>query len=398
MMMRVNENKIQSRFARWSKVGLTSVLVGALWLGVGCGAHSGKPPQGSGPRPAVPVLLAQSETTNFPVQLTAIGTVKPYATVSVRPRVDGQLGTVLFEEGQAVKKGDLIFQIEPKAFEVALKQAQAVLARDEASLQSAQLDMKRTDELAGTKAVSASIVDANRAKVASLQATVEADKASVEIATVQLSYCSIRSSIDGRVGFMLVHAGNVIKNNDSILAVINQTKPIYVDFAIPQSALPDVRTSRQQSSLQVEARMPSDPNRSIVGRLETINNEVDTTTGTVLLRASFANGDEFLWPGQFVNVVLTLGTLPNAVVVPSAAIQTSQNGEFVFAVKPDMSVEKRMVKLGPSRGGRTVIQSGVDAGQTVVTDGQMRLVPGSTVRTNSVEARPTPATGGSKPS
>src|ERR1041385_2168863 len=233
--------------------------------------------------------------------------------------------------------------------------------------------MRPTDELAGTKAVSATAVDLNRAKVASLKATVEADKAAVEIASVQLSYCSIRSPINGRVGLLFVDVGNVIKNNDSVLAIINQTRPIYADFAVPQQSLQDVRAAMAGHKLSVEAVLPEaalspSANHRAVGALEVINNQVDTTTGTILLRAMFPNEDEWLWPGQFLNVSLTLGQLKGATVVPSAAIQTSQSGEFVFVVKPDETVEKRPVTLGPVRGADTVIQTGVKPGETVVTE------------------------------
>jgi len=241
-------------------------------------------------------------------------------------------------------------------------------------------------------------VDVNRSKVASLKATVEADKAAVEIATVQLSYCFIRSPINGRVGLLLVDKGNVIKNNESILAVINQTRPIYADFAVPQSALTVVREAMTSHKLRVEAFLPQDTNHVAAGELEVINNQVDSTTGTVLLRAAFPNQDEILWPGQFANITLTLGRLTNATVIPSAAVQTSQTGEFVFVVKPDSTVEKRPITLGPVRGGEAVVQSGVKPGETVVTDGQLRLVAGSSVNTKSPEATP-PAkpAGGERP-
>jgi multidrug efflux system membrane fusion protein len=271
---------------------------------------------------------------------------------------------------------------------VALQQAEAVLARDIASWQNAEADMRRTDELANTKAVSASAVDVNRAKVASLRATVEADKAAVEMARVQLSYCSIRSPINGRVGLILVDSGNVVKNNETILAVINQTQPIYADFAVPQQSLQEVRNAMATHKLRVDAAVSQHEKDRARGELEVINNQVDSTTGTVLLRALFPNDHELLWPGQFVNALLTLGQLTNVTIVPSAAVQTSQNGEFVFVVKADSTVEKRMVSLGPTRGAEAVIRGGVKAGETVVTDGQLRLVPGATVNARAAPAAP----------
>jgi len=360
----------------------------ASLLMTGCSRGKEKAPPSRGKGMPVPVTAAVAAQKDVPIQLRAIGTAHAYASVSVKPRVDGQLGQVGFKQGDEVRKGDLIFQIEPRAFEVALKQAEAVLARDVASLQNAEADMRRTDELANTKAISASTVDVNRAKVASLRATVEADKAAVEIATVQLSYCSIRSPINGRVGLLLVDAGNVIKNNESVLAVINQTRPIYTDFAVPQQSLKDVRDAMAAHKVRVEVTLPQDTNHLAIGELEVIDNQVDSTTGTFLLRAVFPNEEELLWPGQFVNVTLTLGQLTNATVVPSPAIQSSQSGEFVFVVKSDATVEKRPVTLGPVRGGETVVQTGVKPGETVVTDGQLRLVPGASVNTKSPEAAP----------
>jgi multidrug efflux system membrane fusion protein len=190
------------------------------------------------------------------------------------------------------------------------------------------------------------------------------------------------------VGLLLVDAGNVIKNNESILAVINQTRPIYTDFAVPQQSLKDVRDAMAGHKVRVEVTLPQDTNHLAIGELEVIDNQVDSTTGTFLLRAVFPNEEELLWPGQFVNVTLTLGQLTNATVVPSPAIQSSQSGEFVFVVKSDATVEKRPVTLGPVRGGETVVQTGVKPGETVVTDGQLRLVPGASVNTKSPEAAP----------
>jgi multidrug efflux system membrane fusion protein len=364
------------------------LFAAASSLITGCSRSREKAPPARGKGMPVPVTIAVAAQKDVPIQLLAIGAAHAYASVSVKPRVDGQLGQVGFKQGDEVRKGDLIFQIEPRAFEVALKQAEAVLARDVASLQNAEADMRRTDELANTKAVSASAVDVNRAKVASLRATVEADKAAVEIATVQLSYCSIRSPINGRVGLLLVDAGNVIKNNESILAIINQTRPIYTDFAVPQQSLKDVRDAMAAHKVRVEVTLPQDTNHLAIGELEVVDNQVDSTTGTFLLRAVFPNEEELLWPGQFVNVTLTLGQLTNATVVPSPAIQSSQSGEFVFVVKSDATVEKRLVTLGPVRGSEAVIQTGVKPGETVVTDGQLRLVPGASVNTRSPETAP----------
>lgn len=344
--------------------------------------------QGKGAGMPVPVATALVAEKTVPLELSAIGTARALASVSVKARVDGPLARVLAKQGDELKKGDPIFEIDPRPFQSALRQAEAVLARDQASLENAEADMKRTDELAGTKAVPATVVDANRAKVAALKASVEADKAAAGTAQLQLSFCSITSAVDGRMGLLLVDEGNMVKNNDTILAVVNQTKPIFVDFAVPERVLQDVRDAAARGHLRVEAATPQRPDDRAVGALEVINNQVDTTTGTLLLRARFENADERLWPGQFLNVTLTLGQLTNATVVPSPAVQTGQNGEFVFVVKPDATVEKRPVTLGPVRGAETVIQSGVKPGEKVVTDGQLRLVPGSKVNEHTAGEAP----------
>jgi multidrug efflux system membrane fusion protein len=354
--------------------------VAAALLFPGCSRQESGLPAQRGKGLPVPVTLSVAAQKDVPIQLQAIGAARAYASVSVKARVDGQLAEVGFKQGDEVKKGALVFQIDPRPYESALKQAQAVLARDVASMENAEIDMRRTDELANTKAVSASVVDENRAKAASLRATVEADKAALGTAKLQLSFCSIVSPVNGRVGLLLVDEGNMVKNNETILAVINQTRPIYVDFSIPEQSLAQVRDAAAGRQLRVEAAIPQDTKHSATGELEVINNQVDSSTGTIMLRAKFPNEDELLWPGQFVNVTLTLGQMPNATVVSSSAVQSSQSGEFVFVVKADASVEKRPITLGPYHGAEVVIESGVKPGETVVTDGQLRLVPGAKVK------------------
>jgi multidrug efflux system membrane fusion protein len=359
--------------------GATLAILACLALLSGCTPKQDRARSGPRPSLAVAVTVAEAVQKNVPIQLNAIGAVRAYASVSIKARVDGQLARAGFKQGEEVKKGDLVFLIDPRPFDAALSQAEANLARDRASLENAEIDMRRTDELAGTKAVPATVVDANRAKVASLRATVAADQAVIESAKLQVSYCYITAPVSGRVGLLLVDEGNMVKNNETVLAVINQIRPTYIDFAVPEQSLPDVRRAAASGRLRVEATVPQHPETRVSGELEVINNQVDTTTGTILLRAVLPNQDELLWPGQFVSVCLTLGDLTNAVVVPSAAVQSSQSGEFVFAVKPDASVEKRLVTLGPERDGQMVIRNGVRSGETVVTDGQMRLAPGARV-------------------
>lgn len=362
------------------------MLTVALWaLGVGCSPQGGSPSgppigQAKGGAPPVPVTMATVIATNVALELDTIGNARAYASVSVKARVDGQLARVAFKPGDEVKKGELIFEIDKRPFQAVLEQEEALLARDQASLENAEADMKRTDELADTKAVPATVVDANRAKVATMKASVAADRAAIASARLQLSFCDITSPVDGRLGLLLVDEGNMVKNNDTILVIVNQTRPIYVDFSVPQGSLPDVRAAAARGAVPVSAMTPQHPDSISTGELEVVNNQVDTATGTVMLRARFANEDERLWPGQFLNVTLTLGALTNATVVPSSAVQTSQNGDFVFVVKADATVEKRLVTTGPQRADRTVITRGVTAGEAVVTDGQLRLVPGAKVK------------------
>ncbi len=330
--------------------------------------------------PDIPVTVAVAEQKDVPVQLRAIGNARPFSTVSVKTRVAGQLAKIGLKEGYQVKKEDLIFSIDPTPFQVALRQAEAVLARDIASLQNAEIEMRRNDELASTKVISASVVDESRAKVASLKGTVGADEAAIQIAKVQLSFCSIHSPIDGRVSLLVVNEGNVVKENDTVLAIINQLRPIYVDFAVPEQHLSAIREHLAQGPLTVAATIPGQPSKRALGQLKVINNQVDPTTGTILLRAECPNEDELLWPGQFVDVTMTLDVEKNLVVVPAEAVQYSQQGRYVALVKPDQTVEFRPVELGESLAQEMVVRKGLRPGEQVVTSGQLRLQPGARVQ------------------
>jgi membrane fusion protein, multidrug efflux system len=382
------------------KLILNSLALAAMLAALaGCSRESGGPSgapisKSKGPGLPVPVLAAAAVRKDFPIELSAIGNVRAFASVTIKARVDGQLSTIQVKQGDEVKRGATVFEIDSRPFKAALMQAQAIQARDEASLKNAEVDMRRTDDLADTKAVSASLVDANRAKVASLRATVAADQAAVETATLQLSFCTVASPINGRIGLLDVDAGNMVKNNDTVLAVVNQTSPIYVDFAVPEQSLAAVRSAAAVGPLRVQATAPSQDGPAAVGELKVVDNQVDQTTGTVLLRAVFPNVEEQLWPGQFVNVSMEIGKVAGAVVVPAPAIQVCQEGDFVFVVKADSTVEKRLVKLGPARNGETVIEQGIQPGDTVVTDGQLRLVPGAKADVKQ-PAQPAPAETGS---
>jgi multidrug efflux system membrane fusion protein len=365
-------------------------VVAAALPGCSRGPATAAPGQRPGGEAVVPVTVVTAKQQDVPVQLSAIGSVRAYASVSIKARVDGALARVAFKQGDEVKQGDPIFQIDPRPFQAALDQAQSVLERDQASLENAQTDMRRTDALEGTKAVSASVVDSNRSKAASIRATVAADQAALESARLNLSFCSITAPITGRIGLLLVDEGNMVKNNDTVLAIINQLKPIYVDFNIPEQSLLAVRDAAAAGTPTVEATIPQHGERRAEGELAVINNQVDSSTGTVLLRALFPNQDEMLWPGQFVNVNLTLSTQHNAVVIPSTAIQLGQEGRFVCVIQPDDTVLFRPVDVGPTYNELSVVTTGLQTGERVVTSGQLRLNNGSKVKIVSREESAAP--------
>jgi multidrug efflux system membrane fusion protein len=345
-------------------------------------------PTGPQSMPAMPVTVATAAKKTMPVEIRAIGNVVASATVSVLARVGGALEEVHFREGAEVEKGELLFVIDPRPYEVALKEAEAYLARDQALLERAEADLKRYAELVKQDFVTKEQYDQARASAASLKATVRADEAAVKDARLQLSYCTIYAPIDGRTGDLLVDAGNLIKaNDDHPMVVINQIRPVEVSVAVPEEYLPRIRVSQASGPLKVRALSDREKSGTLAqGRLVFVNNTVDTATGTILLKASFANEDESLWPGQFVNVALTLGEQADAVIIPSNAVQTGQQGPYVFVVKDDHTVESRPVVVSRVLGEETVIEKGVQPGETVVTDGQLRLAPGVRVEIK-VEAK-----------
>jgi multidrug efflux system membrane fusion protein len=372
------DQKVWRFLLRQSLCVRVGLLMAITLLFVSCSGQpsgKGKPGQ-SAMSEAAPVTVATVVQKDVPVQLRAIGNVEAYSTVSVKSRVAGQLIGVNFKEGQEVKKGELIFLIDPRPFQAALQQAQANLSKDIAQMKKAEADARRYADLFKRGVVSAQDYDQNRTNFEAMKATVKADEAAVENAKVQLGYCYIYSPIDGRIGKLMVNQGNMVKDNDTVLVVINQTKPIYVDFSVPQQELPEIKKYMAVEKLKVEAIIPSDSDHRAIGELTFVNNQVDTNTGTILLKGLFPNQDEALWPGQFVNVVLTLTTQPKAVVVPSAAVQTGQQGKYVFVVKPDLTVESRPVTLGNDLGREVVIAEGLKPGEMVVTEGQLRLAPG----------------------
>ena len=329
--------------------------------------------------PPVPATIGVASLKTVPVQVRTIGNGEAYSTVNVKAQVDGKVESVHFQEGQDVKKGDLLFSIDPRPFEAALQQAEANLARDQALLKNAQSQAARYEELFKSGIVSKDQYDQFNTNAASLEATVKADKAAVETDKIPLGYCSIYAPIDGRTGSLMVHAGNTVKSGDATLVVINQISPIYVEFSIPEHYLPDIKKYQAQGSLKVEVIIPQFENEPEVGRVTFLNNSVDSTTGTILLKGTFPNERRRLWPGQFLTLVMTLTSMHDAVVVPSQAVQTGQQGQFVFVVKSDSSVEIRPVVPGAVVGGDEVIEKGIQSGEHVVTDGQLMLFPGARV-------------------
>jgi multidrug efflux system membrane fusion protein len=361
-------------------------LISVLAL-VGCTDSNGaaQTPGGSGAleratdNSAVPVVISKVERSSFPVELRAIGTGQAFKTVSVQSQVAGIVKEVHYRQGQSIRQGDLLVTLDNSPFLAALAQAEAALARDKAQAQLSQAELQRYSELDKQGIISKQQYDQSLATSAGMKATVQADEAAIQTAKIQLSYCSVYAPISGVAGAQLIYPGATVKANDvPVLVVINQVSPIYVDFAVPQQYLGSIKSFMARSHLGVQATPPGD---SLVekGVLTFVNNTVDPSTGTIHLLASFPNTDQRLWPGQFSNVLLRLNEEQNVLVIPSQAVQTGQQGDYVFVTKADMTVAVRHVKVGRSVNNQAQILQGLSDGETVVTDGQVRLVPGTKV-------------------
>ena len=372
----------------------------------GGGGGGGKGRRGGGGGD-VPVTVAVAAQKNVPVEIQVIGNVEAYSTISVKAQVPGQLTKVDFHEGDYVKKDALLFTIDPRPLEAALNQAIANLAKDEAALGQSQANLARdtaqaqyadsqakryaqlfesgviskdqAEQLRANADASMQAVVADKAAIESAKAAIGASKAAVENARVQLSYTTIRSPIDGRTGNLTVKQGNVVMANSLELMTINQVEPIYVTFSVPEAQLPAIKKYMAEGKLPVRARPQDDPGGEETGSLTFVDNAVDTTTGTIKLKGTFPNSDHKLWPGEFVRVILRLTTQQNAVTVPNEAVQTGQNGSFLYIVKPDRTVESRPITTGARVDQDMVVDSGLEPGETVVTEGQLRLAPGSRV-------------------
>ena len=332
---------------------------------------------GGGP---VPVTIAQVQQKSVPLEIRVIGAAEPVSTVSIRSQTTGQLIEVNFTEGDEVTKGQRLFALDRRPLEAALEQAQANLARDEAQANNAAAMSKRFQDLVDRGIAPREQLETSRAALAALNATVAADRAALENAKVQLEYATIEAPISGRTGALMVHEGNLVRANDgTALVVINQIMPIQVAFSIPEARLTELKRYMARGALRVLASPPNDEVDPAAGRISFVDNAVDPATGTIKIKGTFPNADRRLWPGQFVNVTVELTTERNLTVVSTAAVQAGQQGSFVFVVKPDQTVELRNVVVNRTAAAETIIASGVEPGETVVTDGHLRLVPGSRI-------------------
>jgi membrane fusion protein, multidrug efflux system len=403
--------------ARQFKLMMVCPIAGLALLS-GC-RSSAPQTKGAGGPPAVPVSVAVATQQDVPVEIRAIGTVEASSVVQVKSQIAGQLLSVHFVEGREVEKGALLFNIDPRPYQEALKQAEAALQKDQAALAQAQANLGR--DIAQEKNARADSdrytslekqgiisrsqseqyrtsadalhesVQADQAAIASARASLESSRASIDRAKLDLNYCEIRSPISGRVGNLLVHPGNLVSvNSADPLVIIHQITPIFISFGVPEDQLPMVRRRSGMGQLVVDASPQGEADKHIRGTLSVIDNTVDTNTGTIKLKATFANSERTLWPGQFVNVALTLDTLRQATLVPSEAVQSGQKGQFTFVVKPDQTVEARVVTLGPAVGHNLVVKSGIEPGETVVTDGQLRLFPGARIQAVSASKLDSP--------
>ncbi len=347
----------------------------------GCGRAAPSTGPANAAQKAVPVTVSAVIKKKVPVQARAIGNVQAYSTVAVKAQVGGELTRVHFKEGQDVRRGELLFTIDPRPFEAQLKQAEANLAKDKVQVANARKEVDRYTELFKGGFATQQQYDQVRTNADALEAAVQADQAALENARLQLEYSTIQSPIDGRTGNLMVHEGNLVKANDTTpLVIINQISPIYVAFSVPEQDLPEIKRYVTKGKLKVEAIPPKVEGSPSVGELTFIDNAIDPATGTIMLKATFPNQDRTLWPGQFVSVILTLTIQPNAVVIPSQAIQTGQQGSYVFVVKPDLTVETRPVTVDRMIDHDAVIKEGVKQGEVVVTDGQLRLSQGVKVQ------------------
>jgi len=351
-------------------------------------ARAAVAPSGAG---GIPVTVAVAEAHDVPVYIRGLGTVQAYKTVSVKSRVDGQIVKVDFHEGQDVKEGDLLFQIDPRPYQAALDRAAAAKQRDEAQLEGAQLDLDRYGKLIGSGYQSRQSYDQQKATVDGLKAALAGDQAAIDTAKLNLVYSDIRAPIDGRTGQRLVDLGNLVQSGQgTTLVTITQIKPIFVNFTIPQYANHNLRKTQAKEALTAYAYSADDTYKLAEGKVTLVDNQIDPATGTLRLKATYENKDEQLWPGQFVSVRLQLSTRMGATTVPQRAVMQGPNGSYGYIVKADNTVERRPFEIAATQDGIAVITKGISVGEKVVADGQYRLTDGAHVRVDKPTAS-TPA-------
>lgn len=347
-----------------------------------CSSIPGAASQAAQSKPAAPpanILAADVIAKPLPVQIRSFGNVEPYASVALKSQVAGMLTELHFKEGQPVESNALLANIDPRTYQAAAQAAQANHDRDTVYARRAEAEYRRVEALFKKGAATKDEEDAAKAAWEALLAAVQADKANLENAKIQLGYCEIRSPITGQLGTLLMDRGNLVKINDLPIVIINQMKPIYVSFTVPQQYLPTIRKYMAQRPLPVQTTLPMEAQNPEQGSLTFVDNNIDLATGTIRLRATFPNANMRLWPGQFVNVVLDLTTEADVVVVPSQAIQSGQKGTYVYTIDSNLTAHEQLVKIGRTQDGLTVIEQGLKPGQKVVTDGHLRLTEGTPV-------------------
>jgi len=354
----------------------------ALLLCAGCTAKNEKPKV----KPPVPVKVAPALQKDLPVQVKAIGNIEAYTSVAIKSQVSGQIARIHFPEGSDVEKGSVLISIDPEPFQASLSQHEAALVKDLAQERFAREQAARYSGLLKDGIVTRDQYESLLANAESLAAAVVADRAAIRSARIQLGYCTIRSPITGRTGTIALQTGNLVKANDLPIVTINQLSPIYVTFSLPEKRLGEIKRAMAAGQLKIEAIIPNEPGSSETGTISFMDNAVNSATGTIKIKGTFANKGRKLWPGQFTDVLITLASRQRAVVVPTQAIQTSQEGEFVYVVKPDSTVEMRPVTAAVATGEETIIDKGLAVGEIVVIDGQLRLTPGAVVESKEKQA------------
>ena len=356
-------------FARVAGLGAVAALA------CGCAQQQAAPPV----RPPTTVTIAKAVQKTMPVEVTAVGNVEAISTISIRAQVAGEVQDIRFKEGDFVRKGQVLLTIDPRPYEAALAQAKASLARDKATGVYNRAQAQRYKTLFDQGVASAEQLESFVSAADAADATVNADEAAIKTAELNLEYCTINSPLDGRTGTVMVKPGNLVKVADVPIVVINQVNPIYVNFTVPQQYWPDIKEDVDRRVLRVAATIPQDSGRPVEGTLTFVDNIVDSTTGTIHLRGTFENSQNRLWPGLYVNILLTLSQQPNATVVPAHSIVSTQEGSYVYVVKPNNTVEQRTVVASRTVENETVVDKGLRPGEVIVLDGQINLVPGAAI-------------------